>query len=498
MNKTTILLIILTLFSISGLAQNKTDSILKIWNDETVDDSIKMYSLHDLIHNDFLFRNIDSCLILADKLYDFAIKNNYQKEAALALNEKGNVYLHLQKPNKAHRLYRESYEIRSTINDRKGMAGSLINLGIIHSIVGKFKQSIYLLKEGVKICDEINEHQFKIEALLEISSLYAEQGDISKGATYAEKALQLSRKIKSNNQIANCLNRRGVFSFQLGDTSKSRTCFNEAIDIHKTETNQLYYVGALNNLAYFHLNNGSLNKAQTILYKALNKTNKLKNNSTTITIYNTIGELYLTQNLIDSAIYYCSKCLSLIHENPNIQQQKDIYNCLFTSYKKSLNNEKALEYLELVKVLDDSLNAQQLGKELERMEFEKQILRDSLAHIEQLRIKKLNEELAFAARKRKNIIQYSLVVIIVLLLATIIAIATKFKISPRLASGLIFIFFILTFEFLLVVLDPWVDSVSNGEVGWKIGINTAIALVLFGIHQVSEKKLKMVILKSDL
>jgi uncharacterized membrane protein len=69
------------------------------------------------------------------------------------------------------------------------------------------------------------------------------------------------------------------------------------------------------------------------------------------------------------------------------------------------------------------------------------------------------------------------------------------KNKPKHQTTLIFIFFILIFEFLLVVLDPWVETITDGEVGFKIGINSIMALLIFGIHQISEKRLKKALIK---
>jgi tetratricopeptide (TPR) repeat protein len=98
-------------------------------------------------------------------------------------------------------------------------------------------------------------------------------------------------------------------------------------------------------------------------------------------------------------------------------------------------------------------------------------------------------------KKHKNLIQYSLVALVVLLLAASIAATTKFSFKPKVASALIFILFILIFEFLLVVLDPWVESITDGEVGYKIVLNSVMALLIFGIHQISEKRLKKALIK---
>ena len=65
------------------------------------------------------------------------------------------------------------------------------------------------------------------------------------------------------------------------------------------------------------------------------------------------------------------------------------------------------------------------------------------------------------------------------------------------AEGLIFIFFILLFEFILVAMDPWVDGWSGGNVIIKMAINSSFALVVFAGHQFFEGRLKRALIKTQ-
>ncbi|MFY0674147.1 MAG: tetratricopeptide repeat protein [Bacteroidia bacterium] len=146
--------------------------------------------------------------------------------------------------------------------------------------------------------------------------------------------------------------------------------------------------------------------------------------------------------------------------------------------------------------LKDSIFNDEKTREIASVEFKYKAITDSIAEVQKTKDAEIELEKLEKRRIRKNKIQYSFVIIIVLLLAGAISALTKFRVGPKWASGLIFIFFILLFEFLLVILDPWVDSVSHGEVGYKIAINTLIAVILFGIHHISEKRLKSVLINA--
>ena len=62
--------------------------------------------------------------------------------------------------------------------------------------------------------------------------------------------------------------------------------------------------------------------------------------------------------------------------------------------------------------------------------------------------------------------------------------------SERMAEGIIFFSFLILFEFLLVLADPYIDRWSSGAPGIKLLFNAGIAALIFPAHAFFESKLK--------
>jgi len=57
-------------------------------------------------------------------------------------------------------------------------------------------------------------------------------------------------------------------------------------------------------------------------------------------------------------------------------------------------------------------------------------------------------------------------------------------------EGLIFFAFLIFFEFLLVLADPYIEGWSSGAPGIKLLFNAGIAALIFPLHSLFETKLK--------
>ena len=66
----------------------------------------------------------------------------------------------------------------------------------------------------------------------------------------------------------------------------------------------------------------------------------------------------------------------------------------------------------------------------------------------------------------------------------------RVNIPTRVAEGLIFFTFLLFFEFLLVLLDPQIETYSGGEPAYKLLFNAVLAGLIFPLHSFFESKLK--------
>ena len=66
----------------------------------------------------------------------------------------------------------------------------------------------------------------------------------------------------------------------------------------------------------------------------------------------------------------------------------------------------------------------------------------------------------------------------------------------RLSAGVLFISFLIFFEFILVLLDPFLEDLTAGAPAYKLLANTLLAVAIFPLHHFLEDKLKEGIFKT--
>lgn len=96
-------------------------------------------------------------------------------------------------------------------------------------------------------------------------------------------------------------------------------------------------------------------------------------------LLSSIGHTYYNKGKYTDAIIACQKSLALGEEIGVIDLQKDACSCLYKVNKVLGKGIKALQYHEQMSVLEDSLNVNETIKKLQQMEFNKQVLLDSIA-----------------------------------------------------------------------------------------------------------------------
>jgi len=84
---------------------------------------------------------------------------------------------------------------------------------------------------------------------------------------------------------------------------------------------------------------------------------------------------------------------------------------------------------------------------------------------------------------------------VILFMIFLMIMNSKIQMREWLARSLVFVTFILLFEFILVVIDPITDDYSEGEPFIKLGINLVIAFILYPMHQFFSRKVTSNLLK---
>lgn len=366
--------------------QVNSDSLKARWNERELPDSTRIAALNKLAWN-FIFTYPDSALHYAQIHYDFARARGLQKEMAVARNTQGTSCYMSGNYDKAIAYFFQSLKIKENIDDYKGIAATLNNIGMIYDEQRDHKKAARYYLQAIDNFNKIpaqqeNDLQILVASYHNLGALYLNTEDYDSALVYFKRTLELTKNSRFARERAYTFSNLGNLYLEKGEVKKSHTYFTQAYGILEEIGDEVGMIDALNNLSFFHMQ----------------------------------------QSAYQKAIPYASQALERAQRNRATGQARDAAERLYESYKQLGNSQKALAMHELYMSLKDSLKIEQNKEEVLRQEFtytlEKQAIADSIAYAAQQEIQNVKiaeQQLQLKSEKTQRQLLYGILALIVVL-----------------------------------------------------------------------------------
>ncbi len=227
--------------------------------------------------------------------------------------------------------------------------------------------------------------------------------------------------------------------------------------------------------------------------------------------------IYSQLGRFDSARYYYSKVAPIFENDVNKGSRMSYYYQLGLMYKKTGENNKAVEYFTKAKLICDTIGELQtmgsVAKELDTLyqlkgDYKQALYFNNLNHTykdsldklgkekdliqvevtaEQQRQERLEKE-ALETKNKRNNIQYMLIVIGIVSLFVVMVTMGMFKVSASTIKLVGFFAFLMFFEFIFLIFKKNIYSFTNGEPWKDLAFMIALAAVLLPLHHWLEHK----------
>jgi tetratricopeptide (TPR) repeat protein len=200
-----------------------------------------------------------------------------------------------------------------------------------------------------------------------------------------------------------------------------------------------------------------------------------------------LGEYYIQQNNNTEALKYLQESYRLAEELGYPDLIKHSSHLLSLAYERKGDGLLSVKLYKRYAFMKDSIENDQNRKTEIRREVQFDFEKDRIVKEKEAEAKaKLEKDRI----KRRNGLQHSLIFIALLFVFGVTALLGVIKVSQYLAEGFIFVSVLILFEFLLVLSDPYVDGLTGGIPVYKLGMNTLLAVLVFPLHTLFERKLK--------
>jgi tetratricopeptide (TPR) repeat protein len=376
---------------------------------------------------------------------------------------------------------------------QKGMAGSYNNIGLIHDDKGDYDKALEFYFKSLRLTEELNNKYGMALLYNNIGIIHDNKGDFDKALEFYFKSLKIKEEIEDKNGMAASYSNIGGIHWNKSDYDRALEFYFKSLKIFEELGNKNGMAASYNNIGISHKIKNDFDKALEFYFKSLKIKEEIGDKNGMANTYKNIGMLYTSQKKYSEAREYLNKGLAVSKEIGTKEYIKENYSGL-SQLDSTLGNWKsAYHYHKLYSLYKDSIFNEESSKQIadmqtkyetDKKEKENQILRQE----NELRIFTEKEEKEKI--ERRDNMQYSIILIVVVALLSSILLLGKISVSPQVAEGLIFFVFLIFFEYILVLSDPYIDSVTGGAPGWKLLINSGIAALIFPLHSFFERLLK--------
>jgi len=409
------ILICLAAFSITLRAQNPVVDSLKLVLKKIKHDTVRCKVLYQLSEacttKEWTDFNNEMLKICEAHLKDLKPGDNeyvvYRKFYAKGIANLGFEASEKSDGLKAIKLYEESMKIFEELNDKKGIASSLNNIGIIYQSLGNIKQALDNYTKSLKLLESLNDKYGISYCLNNLGYIYHGQGDYEKGLMYYEKAYTMYKEINELPGLAIALVNIGAIYDDRKDYVPALEKYNEALKLYEKMGNKHGMATCINNIGTV---NDDLKKNQEALecyLKCLKLYEEVGDKFGIAHSLNNIGLSYFKNKKTDQALEYHLKSMQISKEIGYPLTIKNAARELYKIYKTKGDYNLAIENYKLHIKMRDSISNEENRKatysQQLKYEYDKKAATDSVAHakeklIQSAELKKQEAELSM----RKN------------------------------------------------------------------------------------------------
>ena len=295
----------------------------------------------------------------------------FQKEGDLysearTYNFVGNIYLELNKLDKAIATYQEAFKIISKIQPKDNKANIQVridealilqNLGFAFNQANNWQKSIEIYEQALVRSRTIKDQFREATILNNIGQIYVAVGKFSLGIEALQQALVIHQSYNDLKNAGAVLLNIGFAYRRLGQFEKALDFYRQALTAANKSGDRKVETSILNNIAGINRSLGKYPQALAEYKASLELSQKLKLPRQAALTLNNIGAVYKELGQYDNALQYFEQGLQQIQKAGDRQSESVILSNIGGIYDDKGNPNQALEYylkaMEIHKELTD-------------------------------------------------------------------------------------------------------------------------------------------------
>lgn len=421
--------------SVKCFSQNKIDSLKKLLL-QAKEDTSKVLLLGELAKS-YQDNKIDTTLLLAREGILLAEKLNYPKGEANCRVELGEALFVRGDMPAALDMYLKVLKLREKIGDTKGIVSTYTTLNFLYNYSGEPEKGLSYGWQAFKILEkDLQDDELLAKTQLHMGGSYGSLGEKDSSLEYINKAYAIAQRIDDKQLLGESFRSLGFYNARNGEETLAME----------------YYRRALEN---FVVSNNQRDIAWTQFMMTL---------------------IFLARNETDSALLYTNRSLDISRKANNPWGIQANYFMLSRIYEGK-NDAEALKYFKLAKQTGDSLQ-----------NADKTLAFENLTQSENRRQGEIEAAKLKAKETRKQNLQYAGIALSLIILATVFLLLSHSIIAnERVIKFLGILALLIVFEFINLLVHPFVEKITHHSAVWMLTILVGIAAILIPLHHLLEK-----------
>lgn len=456
----------------------------------TKSDTIKAKALNKLgveLMND----NPVQAMTYLEKALELSENSSFRPGVIAATNFIGHIQYLSGNYSEATNSWLRTLELRKLNNDQQNIAASYIWLGNVSLAQSNNVKALEYQFLAQAILEELDNKAWMGFTYNNIGAIYRAEGEFSKAKEYFFKALQIDEELADSLGIMIDLDNLGIAAKDEGKYEEALKYYFRALKM-KEEVNDRRGMGVtVGNIGtcYAHFaedpvfnqeqRDSLFSIALQYFLNALELREEVGAPKMIALTLGNIGTLFTETGRYEQAEQYLLEALSLSDSIGVMSHVEYCHEQLSDLYAKTNRYKRAYEHYMAYSVVKDSLFNEDKSKDIGKLEAKYEF---ETAETERKRIKEERAKVEAEVKTRRDNLQYSGILIFIVILGAGVLAVGKLNIPIRLAEGIIFFAFLLFFEFTLVLLDPYIEQYSSGAPAIKLAFNAVLAALIFPLH----------------
>jgi adenylate cyclase len=363
--------------SFSTFGQTNRDSLWGVWINEQNDARTRVLAIEEfeLFNSDF---SIDTIYQIIKELDTLVTQNPTQELIGMRHLMYGSYYIHSGEQSKSLNEIDKALVIFEAQGDIKHLADLFNFKGICFRRMGLSNRALHFFKRSLKKNEEIKNLNAQGDLLLNIGVLYADMGRVTESVEYTNEALVLFKKVDDQVGVLYAYANAGEDYLVLEDYDKAYKAYKAALDLNRILDFDYLYPDIYTGMSKCYFKTNEVAKGMEYGRLSVESAEQTANPFVVSFVLNQWGNSLIEIKEYKKAIEACKKSLTIADKDELDLNAKDACYCLYSANKAANASDKALFYLDRYLVLLQKLDMEEVNKNFEMFEMEKDLLQDSL------------------------------------------------------------------------------------------------------------------------